>query len=580
MHRSHLAAKGFRIIAAIGVFAALGCIEHSTTGPSQVKNADLAVRLLLLNGNSQTGAVSSALPTPVTVRVLDANGIGVRGATVTFAVRLGGGRVSAPTAQSDSIGNAVTLWTLGASPGANQLTAILTTKAILDSVVISASAVAGGPKNLAVIGGDRQSAIPGAKLPTPISVRVSDALGNGVVGVSVGFAIAAQNGGGSVLPESAVTDGTGVATTAWTLGSNFGVQTLTATVSGLTPVTISAIPAGFPSRIRIVSGNGQIGRSSNVLVQPLIVNVTDAAGSPVAGAQVKWTQGAGNADGYVAPSPATTDATGNASVLWTLGGNLTSSVLTDTVFASLEDAPSLGSIAFTASARPQPRIRFIRGTTTGQPAGTQLDTTGTTLSDTLVVQVYDPSTNTGIQGTTVTWAPQAGDATDGKSVNSVVTTDNLGYAKNRWLLRSNSGNAIPPSSVAKRMIATAAGIGDVEFRAVVSPGIGMRLAITTPPSKLITDSTNTVVFTLTDNNGFPVSGVTLTFAVSTGGTSSPTTAVTSSSGTAALAWKFAGNGTNLQSVTVTWNISSAGPYSFGALAFTLSANYGVSNHTP
>jgi hypothetical protein len=69
---------------------------------------------------------------------------------------------------------------------------------------------------------------------------VRDAFGNGVVGVTVTFAIA--SGGGTLTGGTAVTGTGGVAIgPAWTLGPTPGVNTMTATLSGVGQVLFTAI---------------------------------------------------------------------------------------------------------------------------------------------------------------------------------------------------------------------------------------------------------------------------------------------------------------------------------------------------
>lgn len=70
-------------------------------------------------------------------------------------------------------------------------------------------------------------------------VRVEDQRGRGLPNVLVRWAVSAD--GGSVVNDSVRTDASGVATSGgWRLGTKAGVQTLTATVSGLPPVVFLA----------------------------------------------------------------------------------------------------------------------------------------------------------------------------------------------------------------------------------------------------------------------------------------------------------------------------------------------------
>jgi surface protein len=159
---------------------------------------------------------------------------------------------------SDSRDPAVSGRTLGANGLVRSVASDAARSVLVDdrSWVISGDADGGtvtGPcvgaaAQIAVVGGDGQSATVGAVVGTAPSVRVSDANGNPVAGVSVTFAVA--SGGGTVDPAAAVITGAdGVASAAsWTLGTAAGSNTLTATVSGLTgsPLTFTATGTAAP----------------------------------------------------------------------------------------------------------------------------------------------------------------------------------------------------------------------------------------------------------------------------------------------------------------------------------------------
>ncbi|MBV8519403.1 MAG: autotransporter domain-containing protein [Acidobacteria bacterium] len=98
--------------------------------------------------------------------------------------------------------------------------------------------------------------------------------------------------------------------------------TLVAAQSGLPPSapasavgTIINDDTRPAASLTIVSGNNQSGRLGQPLAQPLVVQVNDAAGAPVAGATVQWsvTRGAAQLD----PATSTTNAEGRASTIVT-----------------------------------------------------------------------------------------------------------------------------------------------------------------------------------------------------------------------------------------------------------------------
>lgn len=107
------AASGYTITA-----SAAG-LSSATTTPITV-SAAAADSLLLQSGGGQTGAAGAALAQLIVIRVSDAYGNPVAGATVNFAVALGS--VSVTEATTDASGLASATWTLGTAAGTQTLT--------------------------------------------------------------------------------------------------------------------------------------------------------------------------------------------------------------------------------------------------------------------------------------------------------------------------------------------------------------------------------------------------------------------------------------------------------------------------
>jgi hypothetical protein len=97
-----------------------------------------------------------------------------------------------------------------------------------------------------------QNALTSQAVGVKPSVKVTDANNFGVDNVTVTFAVTA--GGGSITGATPQTSGGGIATVgSWTMGPNVGVNTLTATVTGLTgsPVIFTANAATVVSNFNI-----------------------------------------------------------------------------------------------------------------------------------------------------------------------------------------------------------------------------------------------------------------------------------------------------------------------------------------
>jgi adhesin/invasin len=138
--------------------------------------------------------------------------------------------------------------------------------------------------------------------------------------------------------------------------------------------------------------NGQTGVVGTALAQPVAVVVADQNGAPLAGATVNWAVTAGG--GSVASSTSVTDASGNATVVWTLG----QSVGTDTLTASIAGGAN-AIITATATAAAASAVHVTSADTLTVAAG------ATTAP--LVVKVVDQFGNP-ISGATVTWSVAGG----------------------------------------------------------------------------------------------------------------------------------------------------------------------------
>ena len=140
------------VIALVAVGAAVGtCGDKATTGPSKVQGKDFASALRSLDGDQQIGAVATALTKQLVVKVIDANGLPVQGATVTFNVRGGGGSVNPPANTSSQSGLVSATWTLGTSLGANKVVALLINNYVVDSAVFTATATTTGSSSPQVV---------------------------------------------------------------------------------------------------------------------------------------------------------------------------------------------------------------------------------------------------------------------------------------------------------------------------------------------------------------------------------------------------------------------------------------------
>ena len=357
-----------------GLPLVFACSDDNLTLPSEGAPA----RIEIVSGNEQIARVSSPLDSLI-VKVSDSQGRPVAGATVDFVlVDAKGGSVSPASGVTDAGGLAGTSITLG--PQVGTLTGEAGVHQSEGSTPItadfSATAVAADANGLTLVSGDDQSAMVGTELPQPLVVAVTDGFGNPISGVTVTWS---AQGGGSVSEESTVTGDNGQTSVTRILGPTAGDQQTVATAGQLagSPVTfIHHATAGNANAVNIVSGNNQDGPAGSKLPQPLVVQLLDQGGNPIANQPVSWVVGDGG--GTANPETSNTNANGQASTEWTLGPNPGTNTL-NAVVSGLTPA----AFRATGSGTGTPSTLAV---TTQPPSSV---TAGATLSPAPVVQVRD-----------------------------------------------------------------------------------------------------------------------------------------------------------------------------------------------
>ena len=277
------------LAAACGALASIAsaCGGDKIVLPNDTVPAAIAV----VKGNGQSGTVGSLLADSVIVRVTDASGRPVEDQSVTFSVTAGGGTVAPTTATTNSDGRAATRWTLGSAAGAQTgLAKVTGSGAPADlSTTFSATANSAGAATIALVGGTNQTGTAGSALTDSLVVKVSDATGNPVAGVTVDWA---ANGGGTVSAPSVVTGADGRSAVRRTLGASAGAQTTVASATGLSgsPITFTAMAVvGAAGQLTITRQPSATAQSGVAFAQQPKVQLRDGNGNPVAQAGIAVT---------------------------------------------------------------------------------------------------------------------------------------------------------------------------------------------------------------------------------------------------------------------------------------------------
>ena len=262
-----------------------------------------------------------------------------------------------------------------------------------------------------------------------------------------------------------------------------------------------------PGTVQIVDGNGQEGRSGDVLADPLVVRLVNEAGEGISEQEVRWVPRSGS--GTTDPATGTTDSEGFATAEWTLGPA-----------AGLQrvdaEAPGLGSVTFTATNTgddgenpPAARVEPIEGNGQTAPAGTEVPTRP-------AVRVLDEEGEP-VQGFDVTFAVTAG---DGSVSDAEQTTNGDGIARvGAWTLGATPGTntleARAGGLVGSPVVFTAEGTGT---------GTGVdRLVFLVSPGDVSVSETFHVEAALVDAAGdlVPLSGVVIYVALIREGQDTP-----------------------------------------------------------
>lgn len=118
----------------------------------------------------------------------------------------------------------------------------------------------GVPSHIESIAGDGQTGLPGAQLPNPLTVQVTDQRGDPSPGVTVGWSV--LTGGGTITPVTSQTDIQGRASAQFTLGPAEGEQQVRAMADGLDgpPVTFIGVATveQSPVVLSVVAGGNNV----------------------------------------------------------------------------------------------------------------------------------------------------------------------------------------------------------------------------------------------------------------------------------------------------------------------------------
>jgi pre-peptidase/leishmanolysin/CARDB protein len=202
--------------------------------------------LLVSSCGGEKGPSEPSVPTPTSISLLPLTAsLDALGDTIRFSALVkdqNGRGISAVVSYASSDPGVVSVGTVGdataVSNGVAQITASAGAASATATVTVAQAAAA-----INLLGGDGQSGLVGKPLSQAIRFSVEDRLGAPIPGLEVTFQVPA--GAGTITPSPTTVDEFGNFEVTWTLGPDFGLHEVIATVGGES-VTFWANALGLP----------------------------------------------------------------------------------------------------------------------------------------------------------------------------------------------------------------------------------------------------------------------------------------------------------------------------------------------
>ncbi|WP_411704856.1 YrIlm family inverse autotransporter adhesin [Edaphovirga cremea] len=471
-------------------------VADTSTATIIAGNLTVTANNVLANGTA-TNAVQAT--------VTDAQGNPVAGQTVVFSAN-NGAAITTESVTTDASGLASTTLT-SVVAGISTVTATVNgaSQSVDTTFVVNDSTATLTAGNLTVTA---NNALSNGSATNAVQAIVTDANGNPVVGQSVSFV---ASNGATVTTESVTTDANGLASTTLT-STTAGVSTVTATVNGASQSVESTFVADG-STATIISGNLTV-TANDALANGSATNavqaiVTDAQGNPVAGQSVSFA--ASNGASLTSES-VTTNASGLASTTLT---SITAGV--STVTATVNGASQSVETTFVADGST---ATIISGSLTVTADNAIANGSATNAVQALVT---DANGNP-VAGQTVVFSANNGATVTTESV----TTDASGLASTT-LTSTTAGVATVTATVngGSQSVDTTF-VADGSTATIISGN----LTVTADNAIANGSATNAVQALVTDANGNPVAGQSVSFAASNGATVTTESVTTDANGLA------------------------------------------------
>ena len=277
-------------------------------------------------GTTLTAQAGQAVPQPnglIGVRIASSLGVGIPNVSISLnngglsTAQFPSATCSSPASVLSDTSGAVTCAVVAGPAIGTEPINVVVGYFTTFSNAFTLTVTPGPPGKITIVQGNNQSGAPGQLLPLALKVQVSDASGNVLAGTPVTWQVVTA-GTATLSGVSSATDTNGFASALATLGNVAGPATVTVTAGTVTAtftITVNIAAAGLQK----VSGDAQTTLISTQFGSPLVVQVVDSKGNPVAGATVNFSVTTGSAT--LGSPTASTGSNGQASTTVTAGSS-------------------------------------------------------------------------------------------------------------------------------------------------------------------------------------------------------------------------------------------------------------------
>ena len=506
-----------------------------------------------------TSAVSATAIAPaIQVEIRDAlnNRVTTAANQVTLAIanNAGGGTLAGTVTNVSPASGVATFSNASIDKAGTGYTLSATATGLTPATSSAFNVTAGAAANITAASTPPASAPVGTSVTAP-SVLVTDSHGNPVAGVGVTFTLTA--GGGTITPASPAgltTDAAGHATlTSWTLGTTAGTNTVTATSTGLSGSPVSFTVTGTAGTATHLAFTQQpTSATSGASIAPAItVTALDASNNVATGfanqisLAIGTNAGGGTLSGGAAVSPVNGVATFSAVSIDKAGTGYTLTTAATGVTGAT-------STTFNITAGTATHLVFTQPPTSAVSAKS--------ITPAITVTALDARNNvaTGFANQiSLAIGTNAGGGTlsGGAAVSPV-----SGVATFSAVSIDKAGTGYTLTTAATGVT----GATSATFNITAGAATTIAAASTPPASATVGTSVTAPSVLLTDTHGNPVSGVSVTFAVTVGnGSIAPTTPVaTDGTGHATLTTWTLGTTAGINTVTAAATGLTGSPVTF------------------